>query len=177
MFKYPPIYNFPPFFTKQINDQTWNSQLEYWTSLILDYCKFYRLWIIHSDDELFKNSSINRQLNIQCVQLIFDYMVKQGQAEYNQEENTTSTTSGTSIVVYWKSVNDWISLFGDWLDSTGQNGAVLTFYELSKGDLVTNQEFYNIHPAILNKVIDGLVSKNRVVLMKDGNKTVGIKVL
>jgi ESCRT-II complex subunit VPS25 len=104
-------------------------------------------------------------------------MVKQGQAEYNQEENTTSTTTGTSIVVYWKSVNDWISLFGDWLDSTGQNGAVLTFYELSKGDLVTNQEFYNIHPAILNKVIDGLVSRNRVVLMKDGNKTVGIKVL
>ncbi|GMF98714.1 hypothetical protein BVG19_g5218 [[Candida] boidinii] len=48
-FEFPSIYNFPPFFTKQPNLQTWESQLSHWIRLILKYCEFYKIYAINLD--------------------------------------------------------------------------------------------------------------------------------
>jgi ESCRT-II complex subunit VPS25 len=45
-YEYPAIYNFPPFFTKQPNRNTYESQLEQWKEVILGYCKYNRVWAL-----------------------------------------------------------------------------------------------------------------------------------
>lgn len=63
-FPFPSIYSFPPFFTRQPNSQTWTSQLSLWSSLILGYCRYNRIWRIDLNTaiewDLFSNKEINR---------------------------------------------------------------------------------------------------------------------
>lgn len=45
-YKFPKIYNFPPFFTPQPNLTTYQAQLEQWEEIILGYCKANKVWIL-----------------------------------------------------------------------------------------------------------------------------------
>jgi ESCRT-II complex subunit VPS25 len=84
-FVFPSLYSFPPFFTqvrraassftseylricqnsKQPNEQTWAHQCAQWTTLILAYSRFHKLYRLELTDEtcageLFYNKDINR---------------------------------------------------------------------------------------------------------------------
>lgn len=175
-FTFPQIFEFPPFFSKQINERTWNAQLGYWDTLILGYCAHYRVWTLDVNEDvavngqpLFSNPRINRSLKKQTVQSILEYMVGQGHAEWLQDK--------TTVLVYFKRPDEWATLIANYIDSTGQGGTVVTLYELSEGDLVQSQEFCNINPIMLRRAIDILVSRKRAVLMKgpDGKEIEGVK--
>ncbi|ANB13316.1 ESCRT-II subunit protein VPS25 [Sugiyamaella lignohabitans] len=201
-FKYPSIFEFPPFFTKQINEQTWKSQLASWDSLILAYCQHYKVWKLSvgstknnslendlvdglsgtslngsngSDDvnsKLFANPRINRALKQETIKLIFEYMVEKGHAEWEK------SSSKQQIFVYFKRPDEWATDIRRWVDSTGQTGSVLTFYEIAHGDLVASQDFAGIDDTILRKAIDNLVSKNQAVIIKaSDNQIMGVKIL
>ncbi|CAK7272430.1 hypothetical protein SEPCBS119000_005121 [Sporothrix epigloea] len=43
-FEFPQYYNYPPMFTLQPNLNTRRAQLDKWTSLVLAYCRFYRIF-------------------------------------------------------------------------------------------------------------------------------------
>jgi ESCRT-II complex subunit VPS25 len=49
---------------------------------------------------------------------------------------------------------------------TGQTGSILTFYELTEGDLAETTEFRNLHPTILRKALDGLAKKGKAQVIK-----------
>lgn len=108
-FPFPPIYSFPPFFTRQVNERTWHSQLMNWKELILAYCRFHRIFVLdlsqvggsrglQTDEEeeelqdetteigeLFSNKTIGRALKQETVQSIFEYMVSTGAAGWLDE--------------------------------------------------------------------------------------------
>lgn len=172
-FKFPAIHDFPPFYTKQVNEQTWKSQLANWDSLILSYCRHYKIWSLDTgsaaDQELFANKKINRKLKPDALKDVFNYMIKQGHAEWM--DNTT-------ILVYFKTPQEWANDISQWITDSGQNGTVMTLYELAHGDLAVNKEFYGMHDAILKKTLDILVSQNKAVWMKSNDgKIAGVKML
>uniref|UniRef100_A0A060T3H2 ARAD1C33374p n=1 Tax=Blastobotrys adeninivorans TaxID=409370 RepID=A0A060T3H2_BLAAD len=207
-FVFPDIYQFPPFFTKQVNERTWKAQCTSWIDLILSYCEHYKIWTLdldrtrsstqdtstphgEIDGELFRNPSINRGLNIEVIREIFRQMVDQGRGEWDKGESTDlvdysdsyikgNKTSGkeTTLLVYFKSPQEWANVITDWIDRSGQNGTVFTLYELSYGELVEGEPFYSIHPAILRRVVDILVQRGKAALMTgDGNRIAGVKIL
>lgn len=138
-FPFPKIYQFPPFFTHQVNERTWHSQLVNWNSLILAYCRYYRIYTLdlsrtsdslkiqpstaadtpttnslpadsststatsdsknkprgEIDGELFWNRKINRALQTETIQAIFQYMVVHGNAAWLDQPNTSNTNKGS----------------------------------------------------------------------------------
>jgi ESCRT-II complex subunit VPS25 len=170
-FKFPSIYEFPPFFTKQVNEQTWKSQLSYWDSLILSYCQHHRQWRVSIHDKnLFENSKIQRVVKPETAKLIFEYMVSKGHAEWQGTKDC--------ILVYVKTPEQWAADIKQWIDGTGQNGSVVTLYELTEGDYASSQEFAGLDPTILKKAVDVLVQQGSAVIMKgtDG-QIMGVKML
>ncbi len=58
-FTYPQIYNFPPFFTRQPNDQTWQSQLQTWITLLIQFAKHHRIWILDENGDAISYGDMN----------------------------------------------------------------------------------------------------------------------
>lgn len=195
-FEFPKIYNFPPFFTQQPNEQTWAAQRAQWISLIVSYCEHHRVWILNNKGsalakgdtemldgedvtedsnetltELFSNAAIDRKLEIRTVNSIFQEMVAQGDAAWVNKKDETQ------IYVYWHRPEDWASKILEWVEATGQNGSVLTLYEISHGDISLRQEFHGIHPKVLEAALQALTKRGRAQLMKDETgKIAGVKI-
>jgi ESCRT-II complex subunit VPS25 len=55
------FFDFPPFFTKQPNQDTWNKQQELWMELILSFCRSKRLYVLPVDNQIepFSNPKIS----------------------------------------------------------------------------------------------------------------------
>ncbi|CCH42087.1 Vacuolar protein-sorting-associated protein 25 [Wickerhamomyces ciferrii] len=200
-YKFPQIYNFPPFFTKQPNEQTWQAQLNNWIQLILSYCKANKVWILNnkgealsqgniedleesitslsinqddgiSKDGIFVNNKIQRRLEPQVINEIFQQMVKNNDAFYITKKDQSS------VFINFYRPEDWASMILEWIESTGQNGTVLTMYEISQGDLSLNKEFHGIHPVILETALNVLVKRSRAQLLKDEDgKIAGVKIV
>ena len=81
-------------------------------------------------------------------------------------------------MVYWLRIPDCATMISEWVDNTGQNGSVLTLYELVNSDAVQSQEFSGLPPAILKQAVDVLVSRGKAVVMRDSNGLVaGLKIM
>lgn len=44
--------------------------------------------------------------------------------------------SACKIIVFWKKPEEWSELIYNWVVNTGQNRSIMTFFELTEGDLV-----------------------------------------
>lgn len=135
-YSFPAIYNFPPFFTRQPNEQTWQAQLTNWIQLILGYSKAHRVWILSnkgevlsqgniedteedlqrksrdegiSKDGIFVNDKIQRSLNVEVIKEIFKEMVKNSDAFYITKNDQTS------IFVNFYRPEDWASMILEWV--------------------------------------------------------------
>lgn len=56
----------------------------------------------------------------------------------------TTRTKGTQqlgdrILVFWRRPEEWAESILAWISATGQNGSIMTFFELTEGDLVQKQ--------------------------------------
>jgi ESCRT-II complex subunit VPS25 len=206
-FEFPSIYNFPPFFTKQPNKNTYQAQLEQWKEIILGYCKANKIWIISSngnplkegeeqevedgeevdnDDNyiidnnisnqanVFKNEKIQRNCNIEFIKEIFQSLLNDKMIEYVNLKNDNE-----GYFLYWYKIEEWAQKIYDWIDNSGQNGNILTIYEIRRGELSINQEFYNMPYKMLIKVLRILENQKKVYLMKDDDNGIisGVKFL
>ncbi|KXN66226.1 ESCRT-II complex, vps25 subunit [Conidiobolus coronatus NRRL 28638] len=166
-FNYPSIYSFPPFFTKQTNISTWQQQSKIWQTLILEYFKFNKEFELVLNvgnahyQNLFYNKSINRSLKPEIVREIIDLLVGQGVAKY-EDPNL--------VIILGKSIEEWGIIIYQWVSDTGSLNSVLTQYELTQGDLVTDTEFYQLHPTILKWSLEDLATKGKCQLFK-GNES------
>ncbi|KAK9378630.1 ESCRT-II complex subunit-domain-containing protein [Kockiozyma suomiensis] len=179
-FPFPSIYSFPPFFTRQPNSQTWTSQLSLWSSLILGYCRYNRIWRIDLNTaiewDLFSNKEINRSLKLDTCREILDSMVKKGNAEWVSGSGRDAADKNLSAIIFWRRPEEWANMIADWIDSTGQRNAILTFYEISDGDLSFSQDFRGIDATILRKALDILVRRGQAQIMRSADGEVaGVK--
>jgi len=189
-FKFPPYYSLPPFFSRQPNAVTRRAQFEIWSSLILSYCRHYRIWrlslIDALDTPLFFNSKLKKRLSLNDAREVLDWITKeegpdkQGppRAEWIGKEGEKS-----SAWIYWRRPEEWAEVISEWVEGTGQKNTVLTLYELteSEGTLSTgmllfavwcyltevwrkakiNVEFHSMDPEVLQKSLAVLVKRGK----------------
>lgn len=163
-FAFPPLHNFAPFFTLQRNTQTRESQLAAWTRLVLDYCQAQRIFVLDIEGAwerttgaggLFRNKALDRSLSADAQRTVFGALVEQGAAAWDPplgkaaarvaaaaagpDGGGSGAALGNRILVFWRRPEAWGELIYAWISGTGQNGSIMTFFELTEGDLVQDQ--------------------------------------
>ncbi|KDN40780.1 ESCRT-II complex, vps25 subunit [Tilletiaria anomala UBC 951] len=141
-FTFPSLYAFPPFFTPQPNPQTLESQETAWSKLILDYCQAKRRFSLDAaseedlNSELFYNREIDRRISALFVKALLARLVRQGSAAWDATGGKKGKTEqNTRAIIYWRKPEEWGELIYSWVKETGQNKSILTFFELTEGDL------------------------------------------
>lgn len=77
MFSFPQIHTFPPFYTRQLHEETWRKQRQLWIEIILAYCAAERIFEIDLQAEsllqspLFYNPQIDRIGVFPCITFNF----------------------------------------------------------------------------------------------------------
>lgn len=67
----------------------------------------------------------------------------------------------------WRSAREWGSIILRWIEESGQNGSVVTLYELNEGDETDGLEFHGIGTEILTRALRSLESTGKAQLMSD----------
>ncbi|KAJ5280974.1 hypothetical protein N7478_006346 [Penicillium angulare] len=170
-FQFPPTYNFPPFFTPQPNTNTREAQLQKWSSLIQAWCrhhKQYRLSLVEAvDSPLFHNASLRKRLDLREARNVIDWMTKSeeegGGGRRAEWIDGSSGSQGPKAVawIWWRRPEEWADVVVDWVEGTGQKGAVLTVYELLQGEATESQEFYGMDNEAMMKTLNILVKRGK----------------
>ncbi|KAJ5217344.1 hypothetical protein N7468_010352 [Penicillium chermesinum] len=167
-FTFPSTYNFPPFFTPQPNSNTRQAQLEKWSSLIQSWCKHhrqYKLSLVEAiDTPLFHNATLRKRLDLREARAVIDWMAKseaEGGGGRRAEWIDAASTGNQVAWIWWRRPEEWADIVGDWVDGTGQRGAVLTVYELLEGDATVSQEFHGMDAEAMRKALNVLVKRGK----------------
>ncbi|ORY20836.1 ESCRT-II complex subunit-domain-containing protein [Naematelia encephala] len=163
-FEYPAIWSFPPFFTIQPNPSTQTHQIQLWTALILSWAQHDRIWEINVDaadggGEVFWNRTISRRLLPASIRAVLGQMVKDGQAVPEPAKQTST------YLLYWRRPEEWGNLIYDWISDNGMTNTILTFYEITDGDLSHTTEFREMPPNILRRALDTLIKKGKAQIL------------
>lgn len=108
-------------------------------------------------------------------------MVQQGSAAYDASSVTKAKGSqaapdGAIVWLYWKRPEEWASTIYDWINETGQTGSIMTFYELTQGDMAHTTEFHELPEPILRKALDVLARQGKAqVFQGAGEDGDGVK--
>lgn len=160
--EWPWQYNFPPFFTLQPHPETRAKQVQAWKSLILEYCKSSKLYLIDAREAsnlaLFNNSSINRKLEGSVIVSILSELQRTGHAApLDKTKNRWE--------IYWHTLEEWAAMIYEYISSRGLQNSILTLYELSHGDDVQQEEFCGIQQEVLIKVLQVLERERKCELI------------
>lgn len=146
----PAIYSFPPFFTKQRNQEVELQRKDDWVKWIVQWARERKRTEILVEKELggelFGNDAIRRRLKLEDAIEILDYMAMKGNGFWGR-------AGKSEFHVLYKSLHEWMKLLNDWVDATGQMGSVFTVYELLEGDDTTKEEFHGMDRALFLKVL------------------------
>ncbi|KAL0205334.1 hypothetical protein P9112_000641 [Eukaryota sp. TZLM1-RC] len=163
-FEFPSFYNFPPFFTLQPIRDSLTKQLNLWSQFILDYCKHHTLFTLNisqsSDTELFHNTSINRRLSPEAISQVFSHLISQERAEWLDSNKET-------LLIFFKSPDEWASIVTDIITSSGNNNSICTLYELRQGSLGEGTPLHNVPHEIILKAVDVLVNRGQATLIEE----------
>ncbi len=180
-FLFPPYTQFPPFYTLQPNLQTRVRQLELWSALLTSYFKFntlFRLNLSSPPPDLFTNAALNRSLKPSDQRILLDHLSKPENGSVVEYIPPTSKGKGeqsTACYVWWRSAQEWANLLASWVDETGQEGTVLTLYELREGDAVRGKEWREMDEGMLRKVLGVLVKRGKAQVFGQDGGGEGVK--
>ncbi|CAO3614975.1 unnamed protein product [Cunninghamella blakesleeana] len=146
-FQFPAIYNFPPFYTRQPTETTWQNQLTQWSNLILKYTRHNKIYTLN----LIK-------LSLETLQEIIEYMIEQGTARWDDDKS--------QVLLFWRKPDDWADLITQWVNRSGLNNDIVTVYEIAHGELSEGQEFYEIDNKVLLVALQVLVKRGIAQLFK-----------
>ncbi|CAK9289966.1 unnamed protein product [Gordionus sp. m RMFG-2023] len=139
-FKTPWLYEFPPYYTIQLNQNTRTKQLDSWVQFVLSYCKHFKCFELNPKHEpsshfinleydnkiiLFKNHTINRNLSEEGIILILDELYIKGNFRWHDRHNKTK-----GGYVLWYSIEEWANVIYKWAMNKGLKNTVCTFYEM-----------------------------------------------
>ncbi|KAG1057535.1 hypothetical protein G6F46_001764 [Rhizopus delemar] len=117
-------------------------------------------------------SSTTLQQQIQALQDIIEEMVKKGTAEWEGGPKG----SKTEAYLYWHTPEEWANLIWNWINETGQNDQIVTYYEIAHGELAEGQEFYDIDHNVLDKALNVLVKRGNAQIFKGTDEdSMGVK--
>lgn len=185
-YQFPSIFSFPPFFTKQPNQQTWTHQASLWQQIILSYCRYHRTFKLDitggstaalEESELFHNRSISRRLNSESILSVIEVMVQSGAAEYypNRPSIPTKLSLGTSstvptktyVLIHYDLPSTWADRIYEYVSSNGLTNSVMTLHELTSPDhQPSDQPLVGLDPIILRKALAILVKAGKAKLFK-----------
>ena len=168
------MYNFPPFFTRQRNQETESQRKDDWVKWIVMWAKKNQKTEIIVEKELssdlFCNNNINRKLDLDHAVEICDYLAMKGNGEWVGE-------SKTNFLILYKSKAEWARLLFDWVDSSGQMGSVFTVYELLEGDETEKQEFHGMDRNLFIKVLEHMEAQGEAKIFTASDPTkIGVKI-
>lgn len=170
--EFPRLHSFPPFFTKQSNATVLENQLAAWSDLIVQWCRFYRVFRVspngavlgraEPEQPVFANAEIGRAASDEFRKEMLHYMIhKQQRAAYVDVRKPNS-----GVLVYWRLPVEWAAILRDYIESTGQLGSVLTVYELTRLDEAAD-ELQGLDDALFEKAILVLVLQGRATVLGD----------
>ncbi|KAJ8496039.1 hypothetical protein ONZ51_g1334 [Trametes cubensis] len=140
---------------QQPNPRTQAVVAQNWTRLILSYARHKRLFMIRAEDadvpgsewdEVLRNPRINTK----------------GHAVYEPPRQTSS------VLLYWRTPEEWAQVLYDWANSTGQLNTIMTFYEIIEPPVPS--PLSGIPLPILRKAVSVLTKSNRaqIIAVSDG---------
>ncbi|KAI0692507.1 ESCRT-II complex vps25 subunit [Cytidiella melzeri] len=170
-FLLPSIHAAPPFFTQQLNPTTQATLTAQWTRLILSYARHRQLFLLRVEDagipgsdwdEIFRNERINRKLLPSHLSAIFADMVSKNLAVYEPVKQTSS------VLLYWRTPDEWAEVLHSWAESTGQLQTILTFYDIVEPPVPS--PLTGLPISILRKAISILAktSRSQTIAVADG---------
>ena len=170
-YQFPWEYNFPPFFTIQINQDTRRAQLDAWRALVCNYCNHNNIFQLDIrsalNHQLFQNKAINRSLTKESLNVILEDLREHGNLEWIDKDHT-------EFYIHWKSPSQWAQLLYAHANKKSLTNTVCTFYELTGDD--PSGEFYGLDENVLKKAIQILEKQGKAALISfDGNE--GVKFL
>eukprot|EP00388_Colpodella_angusta_P042089 GDKK01055192.1.p1 GENE.GDKK01055192.1~~GDKK01055192.1.p1 ORF type:complete len:182 (+),score=28.97 GDKK01055192.1:1-546(+) len=174
MFEFPKIYGFKPFFTIQKNVETRDVQLNQWCRLIVDYCQSKDIHYLSLSEntlsmDLFKNTAIDRSLNMDSLKIVCDYLVQKGHGKWNNAQKT-------ELLVLWKTPSEWAEIIYKWAHSIGRINSIETVYNLREGDDTVGEAFHGLPQETIVEALKHLESVDKCRLMENAND-VGVKFL
>lgn len=159
-FKFPPIYQFPPFWTIQPAMESCRKQTESWCELILLYCKANNINTLKVKDAiktpLFKNDSIKRSLDEKTAEFFLDQLVQRSNAEWMDEKHQ-------KCKIIWRKAPQWGQLMYNWAHSNNSENVVFTLYELRESEGTQGEAFHMMDQSQMKEAIQYLVSKKQAV--------------
>ncbi|ODN87735.1 ESCRT-II complex subunit VPS25 [Cryptococcus wingfieldii CBS 7118] len=165
-FEFPAMWSFPPFFTLQPNPQTLAHQLLLWRNLFLEWARHERVFEVNVDSAgkdvlgVFANKGIGRRLLPPSVKTLMGELVKNGEAAPDPPKQDTH------YLIYWRKPEEWGDIIYHWVMENGLNASIMTFWEITDGDLSETTEFRQLPVSILRKALESLVKRNRAQIFE-----------
>jgi len=168
-YKFPVFYNYPPYFTLQPVQETRDRQEKLWTDLILDFCKFRKVFVIDLDEfDLFSNPSIERKLSYEGRRAFVAALVKNGQAEWLDTEQRR-------CLVLWRKVEEWAQDLLRVAQENGWGGSVVLLDELTAGAEVAGTDLEGLDRTVLMRALALLERQGRVEVFTGSSDEEGVK--
>ncbi|KAL3802157.1 hypothetical protein ACHAWO_007797 [Cyclotella atomus] len=160
-FQFPDFYHFPPFFTIQPVLITREKQLAQWRELILKYHTDLRIktLVIH-ECPLWKNASIDRELDRDEINLVMNDFVKSGHGEWEDPEIRTRCR------ILWRRPEQLASDIYEWAAANGYINSVCTIYELHSGEDVNGMSFQGADEQLLRRALGILENQGKCAIFK-----------
>lgn len=166
------LYYIP--FRIQLNAETKDRQLRAWKDLILNYCTIQRSFIFDpAVFPYFRNDSIGRFLSPEGVNSVIQYLIAQGNAEWENETHSR-------LRIFWKSIPSLAQELYDWAIGQGL-GTVYTIYELHASDDFADASFHGTDVSFIRRALQLLVTQQKCVLIpgstpdEDGVKFLSVR--
>lgn len=182
-FQWPAYTSFPPFYTLQPNTTTQTRQLELWSSLITTYCahpshRTFRFALSSPPPDLFNNRALARSLKPADIRTLLTHMSTT--AGGNVVEFVPAPGRGeqsNAVYVWWRSAAEWADAIYEWVEATGQKGAVLTVFELrEEGEGgAAGREWVGMDEGMLRKVLGLLIKRGKAQIFGEAGGGEGVK--
>ena len=188
----PPIYAFPPLYTRQPNAIIRNKQIDSWEEILLSTARQHGLWEIdtegkfttsttteksatpppHLQGSMFTNEAIGRTVPPLFVKEIMSHMLAKGSLVQGGSDSTAA------YWVLWKNMDSWASLMLEWCETTGKLGQVVTLYELTMGDESIGWDFHGTPQGLAARCLRLLVKRARATMLQDEyDRDIAVKVI
>jgi ESCRT-II complex subunit VPS25 len=161
-FKFPGVYDFPPFWTLQDVMETKRRQIDMWCDLIFRYTKsknqseFDLIPALGSD--LFRNPKINRSLDRPTAQFFLDRLVDRRNASWVNAEKTR-------VKMIWRLPAQWADIFQEWAERTSFKNTVLTYWELREGDGTLSEPFHLMDMDVMRETFELMEKQKRAQIL------------
>lgn len=95
-----------------------------------------------------------------------------GEMVKNGEAAAYPPKQDSQYLIYWRKPEEWGDIIYHWVMDNGLNSSIMTFYEITDGDLSHTTEFHELPISILRKALETLVKRGRAQII-EGKDEIG----